>query len=201
VSIGLIEGVQMIAGTAEMAPLKRFAPHAKHELFGLNSFYGPRIASQVPRLIQELRSNPNSRRAVLYVGNSGDSPDTLPCTSTIQFQQKYPGSSYLTLTANMRSSDLVYGAPYDIIQFSMLAYAVASCCEMIARTVVIQTANAHIYGSTEVLPEVWEQGTFRMPHNGTEWDDWMQWAKGIVYSGDTLTRSDFLSLFSVKLPV
>lgn len=200
VSVGLIEGVQMIAGTAEMLPIRTFAPGAKHELFGLSSFYGPRIASQVPRVLQELRQHPNTRRAILYVGGGADSPDTVPCTNTIQFQSQYPGSVYLSTIVSMRSSDLVYGLPYDIIQFSMLAYAVASCCDMIARDVVVHSSNAHIYTATAVAPEVWEEGTFVMPHIGTEWSDWVQWGRDIVYMNPAQTRSNFLNLFHVKLP-
>lgn len=199
-AVGLVEGVQMIAGTAELAPLKHYAPRAKHELFGLSSYYGPRIAPQVPRVIAELLRSPATRRAVLYVGSGADNPDTIPCTNTIQFQQQYPGSVYLTLIANMRSSDLVYGMPYDIIQFSMLAHAVARCCNMVAREIVIQTGNAHIYKETAVPVDSWEQGRFTMPDVGDTWEDWVQWAQGLVHL-EPLTRSQFLDVFQVKLPL
>lgn len=198
-AIGFVEGVQMIAGTAELAPIKAYAPHAKHELFGLSSYYGPRIASQVPRVISELLQHPASRRAILYVGTGADSPDTAPCTATIQFQAEYPGSVYLHTTVYMRSSDMVYGLPYDVIQFSMLAHAVAECCSMVARNLVVHTGNAHIYTETAVAADVWDEGEFKMPDNGAVWNNWVEWAKDIVYS-EPVTRSQFLDIFKVKVP-
>lgn len=198
-AVGLVEGLQLIAGTADPAPMKIYAPNAKHELFGLNSYYGPRIASQVPRVIAELKHEPRSRRAVLFVGSGADNPDTLPCTTSFQFQQMYPGSSTLATTVTMRSGDMVWGLPYDIIQFSMLAFAVARCSGMHPGPVVVNIGNCHIYDETAVKTESWEEGSFRMPEVGNTWEQWLQWSRRLVRI-ETLTRSAFFNIFDLKLP-
>jgi len=197
-AIGFIEGVQFIAGTAELAPLQAVAPKAKLDLFGLSSYYGPRTASQFPRLIHELRNNVGTRRAVLMVAHPEDSPETVPCTVSIQFQRAQASSQTLYCTVSMRSSDLVWGLPYDIIQFSLVANAVACCCGMSDYDLAIQSGNAHVYETTAVHPSLWSRMYFAIPVRFGQWEEWVEWARHIVYRDPLLTRGEVLNAFSVQ---
>jgi hypothetical protein len=197
-AIGFMEGVQFIAGTSELAPLKSVAPGAKHELFGLNSYYGPRTASQFPRVIEELRENVGTRRAVIMVAHPEDSPQTVPCTLSLQFQKETEDSSTLYTTVTMRSSDMVWGMPYDIIQFSMVSYAVARCVGLKYYNLVIQAANAHVYDLTAVHPTAWSYMHWAMPEQYEEWGAWVEWARRVVYAGQPFTQTGTMSYFRVQ---
>jgi hypothetical protein len=195
--IGLIEGLQFIAGTAELSAIKAAAPGAKHELFGASSFYGPRVISQIPRIIEELKENRGTRRGVLMIAHPEDNPDTIPCTLSIQYQQVFKDKPMLYTNVTMRSSDLVWGMPYDIIQFSMLSYAIAKCAGLHPGSIVINTANAHIYEETSVRPWAWVNGYFEMPVRFDNWGAWVEWARSLVYSQEPLTASQLLKMFKV----
>jgi hypothetical protein len=179
-AIGIIEGIQMIAGTAERSSIEAAAPNAKHNLFGLNSFYGPRVASQMDRVITELRASANSRRAVIMVAQPGDNAETLPCTLSIQFDMTDVGELFMTV--NMRSSDLVWGLPYDLIQFSLFGHAVAhSCAHSKFTGVTVFSGNSHIYMNTIVAEEEWKRVKFGLQYYFNSWDQWQGWARQIVY--------------------
>jgi Thymidylate synthase len=81
--------------------------------------YGPRIAKQIPYIVNGLRENKNSRQAVLtiWTPNPEKSKD-IPCTTSVQFLIRHDS---LHLILEMRSSDIWLGWPYDIFNFTMLA--------------------------------------------------------------------------------
>jgi len=197
-AIGIIEGLQFIAGTAELSAIKAAAPGARHDLFGSNSFYGPRVISQIPRVIEELKENRGTRRGVLMIAHPEDDPDSIPCTLSIQYQQVYKDKPMLYTNVTMRSSDLVWGMPYDIIQFSMLSFAIAKCCGLHPGSIVINTANAHIYDETAVHPTKWTLGYFEMPVKFSVWSDWVQWARRMVYHQPAYTAAELLRAFKVE---
>ena len=197
-AIGLIEGLQFIAGTAELAAIKGAAPHARHDLFGSNSYYGPRVISQIPRVIEELKENRGTRRGVLMIAHPEDDPSTIPCTLSIQYQQVFKDKPTLYTNVTMRSSDLVWGMPYDIIQFGMLSYAIARCTGLHPGSIIVNTANAHIYDETAVQPAKWTLGYFDMPVNFDTWSDWVAWARFLVHADPPLTASQLLKLFKVE---
>lgn len=100
------------------------------------SCYGHRVfndknhgASQWERLIDVLKSDPDSRRAILYFSDStdnfSDSSKDVPCATTIQF---FLRSGCLHAITQMRSNDAMWGLPYDVFLFTMLQELLA--CEL-----------------------------------------------------------------------
>jgi len=94
----------------------------------LGSCYGHRIfggsgaePNQWERLVAVLRSDPQSRRAVLDVYDPDISLATnvkdAPCVCTLQFLIR---DDRLHLITYMRSNDVIWGLPYDIFLFTML---------------------------------------------------------------------------------
>jgi len=65
---------------------------------------------------QELKNNPNSRRAVIHIkeASNQDSKD-INCTVCLQF---FIRENKLYMTTYMRSNDLWMGFPYDVFQFT-----------------------------------------------------------------------------------
>jgi len=193
-AIGLIEGLQFIAGTAELSAIKAVAPNAKHDLFGLNSFYGPRTAAQFPRVVDLLNEQRSTRQAVVMVTHPDDSPETIPCTLAVQFQiGKYDA---LQAQFTMRSSDMVWGMPYDLIQFGMVTQAIKCCTGCSIGDVIVHTANAHIYDATSVRPTAWAGSYFVMPEKFETWNAWRNWAKEVVYS--ELSKEKLLKMFGIE---
>jgi len=102
-----------------------------------NSAYGARIFKPHARigdgkLVQweyvkeELRRDPDSRRAVIHIRTPSDSvilSKDVPCTLALQF---FIRDGYLHLHVNMRSSDVILGIAYDIPAFTTMQEILAN---------------------------------------------------------------------------
>jgi thymidylate synthase len=100
------------------------------------SCYGHRVfnktqagTSQWERLVQTLKADPDSRRAVLYFSDSADYFDSnskdVPCATSLQFVVRL---GCLHAITHMRSNDAIWGLPYDVFLFTMLQELLA--CEL-----------------------------------------------------------------------
>ena len=145
--LGYMEFLQLIAGIYDKETIKRVAPNVNLDLFGKAAIYGPRVwvygkQDQISNAMLELQENPNSRRAVVMVHDIFDDLENQPCISSFQFHNRN-GALYTTI--NVRSWDLWFGAPHDLIVMSGLAQMMAKCLKLIIGTMTINAANAHIY--------------------------------------------------------
>lgn len=153
-AIGIIEGLQLVAGIFDRPSLEAAAPRARLDLFGAQSAYGPRVAEQIPLVIDALITDPATRQAVLVFDRGNEPPATRPCTTSIQFQVD-PSGVDLNMAVSMRSSDAVWGLPYDLIQFNLLLEAVAYCTNFVPGNITFHLGNAHIYTATAVPATAW----------------------------------------------
>jgi hypothetical protein len=149
-ALGFMEGLQFLGGVANLDAIKAVAPKADLSLWDAMSFYGLRTGEQLPEVIRVLASDHASRKAVLTVAYNASPVEDLvkgmtPCTLALQFLIR---NDYLHTIAFMRSSDLVWGVPYDVIQFSVVAMAVARVLGVTPYTVSLVAGSAHIYEST-----------------------------------------------------
>lgn len=83
-----------------------------------NTFYGPRIAKQLPSVLAELKRSPNTRRASLMILNEDDlqlldKDETLefPCTMGLNFTRR---DGKLIMSTVMRSQNLAVVLQLDI---------------------------------------------------------------------------------------
>lgn len=171
--IGFMEGLQFIAGTFNQSEIARIAPNAKLDLFGPTSSYGLRVGDQVFWIIDELLSDPYSRRAVLVLPDPNERLEERPCTISMQFVIRR--GNFMDTIVSMRSSDAVYGLPYDFIQFSMMSIVIAQCANKIAGETIINIGNAHIYESTRHLAKDFAEWGFSIPAF-QELVDYEKWA-------------------------
>lgn len=93
--------------------------------------YGPRIMSQLNYVVDKLRSDSDTRQAVLTIWRENP-PETkdVPCTVAVNFMIR---NHKLNCHVYMRSNDLWLGFPYDVFNFSMLSHLV--CCRLNAYVV------------------------------------------------------------------
>ena len=98
-----------------------------------NSAYGARIFRQHPYqgtsedgwtqwkyVKEELKSDPDSRRAIIHIRMPQDSKNArldVPCTLSLQF---FLRSDKLHMVVSMRSSDVILGLAYDVPAFTLL---------------------------------------------------------------------------------
>lgn len=167
------EIAMLLAGTYDAELLRAITPRAADLTTSLTA-YGPRVRHQLPLIVQELRDDPASRRAVAYVGASGDlagvgasTAGEMPCTMTWQFLIRPMGivrrsdtdalfDDLPTMTArvelprlhmivNMRSNDAVWGLTYDVPCFVAVQMAVAKALRVPLGDYIHHAGSFHLY--------------------------------------------------------
>jgi thymidylate synthase len=147
------EIIQLLAGGYDQDRLTAQVARSADLITPVTS-YGPRIYPQLLAVRDELRKNPESRRAVVYIGREDDlislnSPieaaeraGEMPCTCVWQFHLR---DNQLHMGVYMRSWDLVWGLSYDIPSFVSIQMALAGDLG-VNRGIYVHTAgSAHVY--------------------------------------------------------
>lgn len=86
----------------------------------LNGAYGPRIKMSWEKIISLLRTDGDSRRAVIPIYSPRDvgvDSKDIPCTTTLQF---FIRNGKLDMIITMRSNDIYLGLPFDVFNFTMI---------------------------------------------------------------------------------
>jgi thymidylate synthase len=147
------EILQLLAGRYNGERLAAVVPLAA-ELITSPTAYGPRTAEQLQHVARELEENPNSRRAVVYVGRHDDlailrSPvqaearaGEMPCTALWQFHLRH---GVLNMAVYMRSWDLVWGLSYDVPSFVAVQTVLARHLGVAVGEYVHTAGSAHVY--------------------------------------------------------
>ena len=101
--------------------------------------------NQLEEVIEELKRNKNSRRAVLNISDPAiDRIHTkdMQCTIAVQFTIR---DNKLNTTVYMRSNDVYFGLPYDYIFFVSLGMYAASKLEIKLGTYTHVATSMHMY--------------------------------------------------------
>lgn len=177
-TLGWMELLQVVAGIFDLDEIKRVAPKANHSLFTPEMAYGPRVIGQMPGLLEALKTNPETRQAVLFVGKPEDGPTSnLPCTTSIQFIIR---NEMVHAVVSMRSWDLCRGLPYDWMVFSGLSEIVAECLELTSGPVIITAGSAHVYeDQLDNLP-YYSEKEWKLVNGPTTWKEFVGWAKEAI---------------------
>ncbi|HDZ42009.1 MAG TPA: thymidylate synthase [Bacteroidetes bacterium] len=103
-----------------------------------------RHIDQVSRLIESLRSNPDSRRHLVSAWNVGDIEKMAlpPCHILFQF---YVANGRLSCQLYQRSADIFLGVPFNIASYSLLLMMVAQVTGLQPGEFVHTFGDAHIY--------------------------------------------------------
>lgn len=101
---------------------------------------------QLRYLIKEIKTNPTSRRIIAthYNPAEADMGALFPCHIMTQFNVD-PGSNSLDILFWMRSSDVGFGLPYNLMYYAMFAHLVARLTGRRARRLIYQSGDAHLY--------------------------------------------------------
>jgi thymidylate synthase len=99
---------------------------------------------QLSQVIEQLKSNPNSRRILVSAWNVGelDRMALLPCHALFQF---YVADGRLSCQLYQRSADALLGVPFNIASYAFLTHMVAQQCDLTAGDFVWTGGDCHLY--------------------------------------------------------
>jgi len=102
------------------------------------------VIDQISNVIQEIKSNPNSRRLIVTAWNPGDIPYMAlpPCHCLFQF---YVIDGKLSCQLYQRSGDVFLGVPFNIASYALLVHMIAHVCDLDVGEFIHTLGDAHIY--------------------------------------------------------
>ena len=103
-----------------------------------------RIIDQVEQAIEQIKTNPNSRRIIVSAWNVGelDEMALMPCHAFFQF---HVADGKLNCQLYQRSADVFLGVPFNIASYALLTHMMAQVCGLEAGTFVHTLGDAHLY--------------------------------------------------------
>jgi thymidylate synthase len=128
----------------------------------LHQSYG---TDQISWIINELKTNPHSRRMVVSLWNPNqlDEMALPPCHWAFELYVDFRNNS-LNMKLHQRSCDVFLGVPYNIAEYSLLLHMISHVTGYQPGTLVYDMSNVHIYN--DHIPQIEEQLTrkgFHLP--------------------------------------
>ena len=112
------------------------------------SYLQSKHIDQIQNLINELKTNPDSRRLMVSAWNVGElNQMTLPpCHYGFQmYTREIDGQRYLSLMWNQRSVDTFLGLPFNIASYATLLCLIAEEVNMIPDQLIGNLGDVHLY--------------------------------------------------------
>jgi thymidylate synthase len=105
-----------------------------------------RHIDQLSQVIEQLKSNPNSRRILVSAWNVGelDRMALLPCHALFQF---YVADGRLSCQLYQRSADALLGVPFNIASYALLTHMIAQQCDLKVGDFVWTGGDCHLYSN------------------------------------------------------
>ncbi len=103
-----------------------------------------RTIDQLARVVEQLRTNPNSRRILVSAWNVGelDQMALLPCHALFQF---YVADRRLSCQLYQRSADALLGVPFNIASYALLTHMLAQQCDLEVGEFIWTGGDCHLY--------------------------------------------------------
>jgi len=120
---------------------------------------GGRHIDQVSQALEQIRSNPDSRRIIISAWNPADLPDETispqenvaagrmalaPCHAFFQF---YVCDGHLSCQLYQRSADIFLGVPFNIASYALLTAMIAQVCDLQPGAFIHTLGDAHLYSN------------------------------------------------------
>ena len=116
-----------------------------------------RHIDQIGQVLEQIRSNPDSRRIIVSAWNPADLPDErvspqdnvaagrmalAPCHAFFQF---YVCDGRLSCQLYQRSADVFLGVPFNIASYALLTMMIAQVCELEVGEFIHTLGDVHLY--------------------------------------------------------
>ena len=118
---------------------------------------------QIAQVIQQIKTNPDSRRLIVSAWNVADVPQMAlaPCHTMFQF---YVANGKLSCQLYQRSCDSFLGMPFNIASYALLTHMIAQVCGLGVGDFVHTFGDLHIYSNhREQLKEQLSRTPYPMP--------------------------------------
>ncbi|MBT3437299.1 MAG: thymidylate synthase [Oceanospirillaceae bacterium] len=101
---------------------------------------------QISQLIEQIKSNPDSRRLIVSAWNVADVERMAlpPCHMMFQF---YVADGKLSCQLYQRSADIFLGVPFNIASYALLTMMIAQVCGLEVGDFVHTLGDAHLYSN------------------------------------------------------
>lgn len=118
-----------------------------------------RTIDQLSELIEQIKTNPNSRRLIISGWNPAVLPDSTlkphenaaagkqalpPCHTLFQF---YVAEGKLSCQLYQRSADIFLGVPFNIASYALFTHMIAQVCNLGVGDFIHTFGDAHIYNN------------------------------------------------------
>ncbi|MFN4121972.1 MAG: thymidylate synthase [Flavobacteriales bacterium] len=105
-----------------------------------------RAVDQISQLIQQIKSNPDSRRLIVSAWNVGFIEEMAlpPCHCLFQF---YVADGKLSCQLYQRSADTFLGVPFNIASYALLTMMVAQVCDLKPGEFIHTFGDVHLYNN------------------------------------------------------
>jgi len=169
----------------------------------LGPVYGKQLrdwngVDQIKQVIQQIKTNPDSRRLIVSTWNVADIPNMAlaPCHGLpIQFDV---ANKKLSCQVYIRSNDLGLGNPFNVASYALLTHMIAQVCGLEVGELIITIGNLHIYSNhVEALKQQLHRTPYPMPKLVLD--------KSVMdidgFDFDKVTLDSYQHHPSIKLPV
>ena len=101
---------------------------------------------QIAQVVQQLKTNPDSRRIIVSAWNVADLPQMalMPCHAFFQF---YVAEGKLSCQLYQRSADIFLGVPFNIASYALLTHMLAQQCDLQVGDFIWTGGDCHIYSN------------------------------------------------------
>src|SRR6478672_1820867 len=110
-----------------------------------------RHVDQIAQVVEQIRSNPDSRRHIVSAWNVADIPQMAlaPCHTMFQFYvaPTPTGAGRLSCQLYQRSADAFLGVPFNIASYALLTHMVAQVTGLEVGDFVHTLGDAHLYSN------------------------------------------------------
>src|SRR6188472_256007 len=105
-----------------------------------------KVVDQITELIQQIKTNPDSRRLIVSAWNVADLPEMklMPCHCLFQF---YVANGKLSCQLYQRSADVFLGVPFNIASYALLTMMIAQVCDLELGEFVHSFGDVHLYNN------------------------------------------------------
>lgn len=103
-----------------------------------------RTIDQITQVVQQIQTNPNSRRLIVSAWNPGEVEYMAlpPCHALFQF---YVAQGRLSCQLYQRSADVFLGVPFNIASYALLTLMMAQVCNLQPGEFVHTFGDVHLY--------------------------------------------------------
>ena len=124
----------------------------------------PIYLDQIANLINELKTNPDSRRLMVSAWNVGELDQMVLPPCHYGFQCYVRDGKYLSLMWNQRSVDTFLGLPFNIASYGLLLEIIAKTVNMVPDQLIGNLGDVHLYNNhIEQAKEQISRSSFELP--------------------------------------